>query len=84
MVRLEDAGHYQCQDNSHQTMQFQIHLKVEDTVAAIQGNKRNLIYYFYLQNWGLFMFKCIVYKKQKTKNRNIGFVQDVYLYMNDL
>ena len=43
MVRLEDAGHYQCQDNSQpeEKMQFSIDLKVEDTVAAISGNKRN-------------------------------------------
>ena len=43
MLRLEDAGFYECQANSEPKEQFSIELSVEDTVAVISG--KNYIKY---------------------------------------
>ena len=39
MLRLEDAGLYECQANSEPKEQFSIELSVEDTIALISGNE---------------------------------------------
>ena len=39
MLRMDDAGFYECQANTEPKEQFAINLQVEDTIAVISGWK---------------------------------------------
>ena len=43
MLRLADAGLYECQANTEPKDQFPINLIIEDTVAVISGNNDDIM-----------------------------------------